>query len=80
MCFFYSPNKIDLMLYRRGAVSGFTFRAQCANDLGKCIARLRNASPEPLNKVVANATDRLKTRFPASSSINRYCQIFNSPC
>jgi glycosyltransferase involved in cell wall biosynthesis len=57
-------------------VTGFKFRADDSKDLAKRLIELRNADPELINRVVANAAESLRTRFSAETALARYRQLF----
>jgi glycosyltransferase involved in cell wall biosynthesis len=57
-------------------VTGFKFRSNDSNDLARRLIELRNADPELLNRVTANAAKTLQTNLSAASSLDRYRKVF----
>jgi glycosyltransferase involved in cell wall biosynthesis len=52
--------------------AGFLYHADDACDLAAQLLRLRNAPPGDLDRVVANASVRLRERFTEASALERY--------
>jgi glycosyltransferase involved in cell wall biosynthesis len=57
-------------------ITGFKYRANDPRDLARRLVELRNADPELLNRVTANAAQSLQTRLSAAASLKRYRQAF----
>jgi glycosyltransferase involved in cell wall biosynthesis len=57
-------------------ITGFKYRANDPRDLARRLVELRNADPELLNRVTANAAQSLQTRLSAAASLKRYQQVF----
>jgi glycosyltransferase involved in cell wall biosynthesis len=56
--------------------SGFTFEADDADDLGEKLVALKTAPVELLNRVAANAADRVEGEFGAAKSLEQYRKLF----
>jgi glycosyltransferase involved in cell wall biosynthesis len=59
-------------------VSGLHFAANDAESLGVCLARLRQAEPERLNKLVAGARAALAARFSERERIADYRSLIRA--
>jgi len=57
-------------------VSGFKYRSNDPRDLARRLVELRNADPELLNRVTANAAELLQTCLSAATSLKTYRQTF----
>jgi glycosyltransferase involved in cell wall biosynthesis len=60
-------------------VSGFKYRAGDADHLARRLVELRNADPKMLNRVVAAAAEKVRTRFSQEASLGQYRRLFAPP-
>ncbi|HEY1922639.1 MAG TPA: glycosyltransferase family 4 protein [Tepidisphaeraceae bacterium] len=70
------PDKGGTATLIQDGVSGFTFRADDAEDLARRIALVKDAPAELLNRMVDAAATRVEVDFSASAALQRYRELF----
>jgi glycosyltransferase involved in cell wall biosynthesis len=58
--------------------SGFTFRADDAGHLAQRLVELKQAPPDLLNQMAANALAKVHGEYSAESALRRYRQLFSA--
>jgi glycosyltransferase involved in cell wall biosynthesis len=71
------PDKGGTAMLIEDGVSGFTFRSDDAENLADRLVELKDAPPELLNRLVANASGKVDHEFSAESALGRYRELFS---
>jgi glycosyltransferase involved in cell wall biosynthesis len=70
------PDQGGTSLLIQDGQSGFTYRADDAGRLADRLVELKNAPAELLNRVVANAADKVQHQYSPEAALQRYRQLF----
>ena len=70
------PDQGGTAMLIQDGVSGFNFRADDAGHLADRLVELKTAAPDLLNKVVANAADKVQHQYSADAALERYRKLF----
>jgi glycosyltransferase involved in cell wall biosynthesis len=70
------PDQGGTAMLIQDGVSGFSFRTDDAGHLADRLVALKTASPELLNRVVANAADKVQHEYSAEAALERYRKLF----
>lgn len=73
------PDRGGASMLVEDGISGFKFHANDPDHLARRLVELRNADPRLLNRVVANAAEKVRTQFSEEVSLGQYRRLFAAP-